>query len=54
MFAAINSKVSVDDLLHGAIIPSGNDVIHEGDTVILLTKAAARPAVERLFKQRAH
>ncbi len=25
MFAAINSKVSVDDLLHGAIIPSGND-----------------------------
>jgi serine-type D-Ala-D-Ala carboxypeptidase (penicillin-binding protein 5/6) len=25
MFAAINSKVSVDDLLHGAIIESGND-----------------------------
>ena len=25
MFAAINSKVSVDDLLHGAIIQSGND-----------------------------
>lgn len=25
MFAAINSKVSVEDLLHGAIIPSGND-----------------------------
>src|SRR5882762_3304584 len=25
MFAAIHSKVSVDDLLHGAIIPSGND-----------------------------
>jgi serine-type D-Ala-D-Ala carboxypeptidase (penicillin-binding protein 5/6) len=25
MFAAINSKVPVDDLLHGAIIPSGND-----------------------------
>ena len=25
MFAAINSRVSVDDLLHGAIIPSGND-----------------------------
>jgi len=25
MFAAINSKVSVDDLLHGAIIDSGND-----------------------------
>src|SRR5436190_7545528 len=25
MFAAINSKVSIDDLLHGAIIQSGND-----------------------------
>src|SRR5262249_55240759 len=25
MFAAINSKVSVEDLLHGAIIQSGND-----------------------------
>src|SRR5258707_6350031 len=25
MFAAIHSKISVDDLLHGAIIPSGND-----------------------------
>src|SRR6478609_297605 len=25
MFAAINSKVPVDDLLHGAIIQSGND-----------------------------
>src|SRR6185312_2593330 len=25
MFAAINSKMSIDDLLHGAIIPSGND-----------------------------
>jgi D-alanyl-D-alanine carboxypeptidase (penicillin-binding protein 5/6) len=25
MFAAINSKVSVDDLLHGALIQSGND-----------------------------
>jgi D-alanyl-D-alanine carboxypeptidase (penicillin-binding protein 5/6) len=25
MFAAINSKVDVDDLLHGAIIQSGND-----------------------------
>ena len=33
MFAAINSKVSVDDLLHGAIIQSGNDscmVLAEG------------------------
>src|ERR1700677_1703224 len=25
MFAALNSKVSVDDLLHGALIQSGND-----------------------------
>jgi serine-type D-Ala-D-Ala carboxypeptidase (penicillin-binding protein 5/6) len=25
MFAAINSKVSIDDLLHGAVIQSGND-----------------------------
>src|SRR4029078_3399640 len=25
MFAILNSKVSVDDLLHGAIIQSGND-----------------------------
>jgi D-alanyl-D-alanine carboxypeptidase (penicillin-binding protein 5/6) len=25
MFAALNSKISVDDLLHGAIIQSGND-----------------------------
>ena len=25
MFAAINSKIAVDDLLHGAIIQSGND-----------------------------
>ena len=33
MFAAIHSKVSVDDLLHGAIIQSGNDacmVLAEG------------------------
>jgi D-alanyl-D-alanine carboxypeptidase (penicillin-binding protein 5/6) len=33
MFAAIHSKISVDDLLHGAIIPSGNDaciVLAEG------------------------
>src|SRR3954470_16048191 len=25
MFAILNSKVTVDDLLHGAVIPSGND-----------------------------
>src|SRR5476651_1346585 len=33
MFAVLNSKVSVDDLLHGAIIQSGNDacmVLAEG------------------------
>jgi len=33
MFAAINSKIAVDDLLHGAIIQSGNDacmVLAEG------------------------
>src|SRR5436309_6261188 len=33
MFAAIHSKISADDLLHGAIVPSGNDacmVLAEG------------------------
>src|ERR1035437_6946543 len=33
MFAALTSKISVDDLLHGAIIQSGNDacmVLAEG------------------------
>ena len=33
MFAAIHSKITIDDLLHGAIIPSGNDaciVLAEG------------------------
>jgi serine-type D-Ala-D-Ala carboxypeptidase (penicillin-binding protein 5/6) len=33
MFAAIHSKIAVDDLLHGAVIPSGNDaciVLAEG------------------------
>jgi D-alanyl-D-alanine carboxypeptidase (penicillin-binding protein 5/6) len=33
MFASIHSKISIDDLLHGAIIPSGNDaciVLAEG------------------------
>ena len=33
MFASIHSKIAVDDLLHGAIIPSGNDaciVLAEG------------------------
>ena len=49
MFAAINSKVSVDDLLHGALIQSGNDsciALAEGvagserDFVALMTKRA--------------
>src|SRR5260370_8248080 len=33
MFAAIHSKIAIDDLWHGAIIPSGNDaciVLAEG------------------------
>jgi len=41
MFAAIHSKVSVDDLLHGAIIQSGNDAC------IVLAEAMA--GNERLF-----
>ncbi|WP_314959927.1 D-alanyl-D-alanine carboxypeptidase family protein [Bradyrhizobium cosmicum] len=41
MFAAINSKVSVDDLLHGAIIQSGNDAC------IALSEAMA--GNERIF-----
>ncbi|MGL4558185.1 MAG: D-alanyl-D-alanine carboxypeptidase family protein, partial [Afipia sp.] len=49
MFAAINSKVSVDDLLRGALIQSGNDsciALAEGmagserDFVALMTKRA--------------
>ena len=33
MFASIHSRVRIDDLLHGAIVPSGNDaciVLAEG------------------------
>lgn len=41
MFAAINSKVSVDDLLHGAIIQSGNDAC--------IALAEAMAGNERLF-----
>src|SRR3954463_4951323 len=41
MFAAINSKVSVDDLLHGAIIPSGNDAC--------IALAEAMAGNERIF-----
>jgi serine-type D-Ala-D-Ala carboxypeptidase (penicillin-binding protein 5/6) len=41
MFAALNSKVSVDDLLHGAIIQSGNDAC------IVLAEAMA--GNERIF-----
>jgi D-alanyl-D-alanine carboxypeptidase (penicillin-binding protein 5/6) len=41
MFAAINSKVSVDDLLHGAIIQSGNDAC--------IALAEAMAGNERIF-----
>ena len=33
-------------------IPSGADQVAPGDTVVVLSTAAARPAVERLFKKR--
>lgn len=32
------------------IVPRGDDEVHAGDTVILLTTAGARPTVERLFR----
>lgn len=41
MFAAIHSKVSVDDLLHGAIIQSGNDAC--------IALAEAMAGSERIF-----
>src|SRR5579863_8500913 len=50
MFAALNSKVSVDDLLHGAIIQSGNDAC------IVLAEAMAgneRRSEERRVTRRA-
>ncbi|MBZ0119943.1 MAG: Trk system potassium transporter TrkA [Sandaracinaceae bacterium] len=34
------------------IVPRGDDVVHAGDTVILLLTEAARPVVERLFRAR--
>jgi D-alanyl-D-alanine carboxypeptidase (penicillin-binding protein 5/6) len=49
MFAAINSRVSVDDLLHGALIQSGNDACialaeglagSENDFAAMMTKRA--------------
>ncbi|WP_458761003.1 D-alanyl-D-alanine carboxypeptidase family protein [Afipia sp. TerB] len=49
MFAALNSRISVNDLLHGAVIQSGNDsciILAEGiagserDFVTLMTKRA--------------
>jgi trk system potassium uptake protein TrkA len=36
----------------GVRIPRGDDVIHAGDTVVVLTTRASRPAVTRLFKKR--
>ena len=33
-------------------IPNGGDQVQAGDTVVLITTAAARPSVERLFKRR--
>ena len=43
MFAALNSKISIDDLLHGAIIQSGND------SCIVLAEGIA--GNERLFAE---
>lgn len=37
----------------GVVVPGGNDVIHAGDTVVMLTTPSARSAVNRLFKERA-
>ena len=39
-------------IVHGnqVLVPRGDDVVHHQDTVILLVTAAARPAVERLFR----
>lgn len=41
-------------IVHGEqiVIPRGDDVVQAGDTVVLLTTAAARPTVERLFRPR--
>ncbi len=34
------------------VIPSGDDVVQSGDTIIVLTTASARASVERLFRPR--
>lgn len=34
------------------VIPSGNDTIVAGDTVVVLTTPEARPAVARMFRKR--
>ncbi|MBX3269315.1 MAG: Trk system potassium transporter TrkA [Sandaracinaceae bacterium] len=41
-------------IVHGdeVIIPRGDDIVHAGDTVILLLTESARPIVERLFRAR--
>jgi trk system potassium uptake protein TrkA len=42
-------------IVHGdqVIIPRGDDVVHQGDTVVVLATAAARPTIERLFRPKA-
>ena len=56
MFAAIHSKISVDDLLHGALIQSGNDACivlaegiagNEGSFAQMMTKRARELGLER-------
>src|SRR3954471_2675779 len=56
MFAAIHSKISVDDLLHGAIVPSGNDACmvlaegmagNEGAFAEMMTKRARELGMAR-------
>jgi D-alanyl-D-alanine carboxypeptidase (penicillin-binding protein 5/6) len=56
MFAAIHSKISVDDLLHGALIQSGNDACivlaeglagNEGSFAEMMTKRARELGMTR-------
>ncbi len=56
MFAAINSRVSVDDLLHGALIQSGNDACialaegiagNENEFAAMMTKRARELGLTR-------
>jgi len=35
----------------GVFVPDGKDVIRPGNTVIVFTTPAVRPAVERLFRK---